>query len=409
MLQTVQMDLAKSQSWETVTLADLLTENPCNGLYKSSNFLGSGVLFLDINGLYKGLSADFSTARRINVDAKEFERYSLKISDILFNRVSKTPEGVGKAVMVDFLPEPSVFESNMIRVRLDLSRVDNLFLVYYLSSDKARKELLSKANLANQASINQQALKSLKIPLPPLSEQKRIARILDAADALRVKRREAISQLDALLQSTFLTLFGDPVSNPKCPVTNLDKHLIFVTSGGRGWAKYYSEKGKRFIRSLDVQMNGISNKEIILVDPPDNAEAKRTKVTKNDVLLTITGSRIGRVAKVPDYLEGSFISQHVAILRLDSHLMPDFLAHFLSLQQGGQIQIRKMQYGQTKPGLNFKQIRAFQIPIPSVKEQHHFADIVSSIEKQKAQQRIHLAELDTLFATLQSRAFKGEL
>ena len=54
----------------------------------------------------------------------------------------------------------------------------------------------------------------LQIPLPPLAEQKRIAGILDAADALRAKRREALAQLDTLLQSTFLDMFGDPVTNP---------------------------------------------------------------------------------------------------------------------------------------------------------------------------------------------------
>ncbi len=92
---------------------------------------------------------------------------------------------------------------------------------------------------------------------------------------------------------------------------------------------------------------------------------------------------------------GHFISQHVAILRLRDQLMPEFVARFLSLEDCGQIQISKLQYGQTKPGLNFRQIR--------------FVAIVECVEHQKAIQRAHLAELDTLFASLQSRAFKGEL
>lgn len=129
---------------------------------------------------------------------------------------------------------------------------------------------------------------------------------------------------------------------------------------------------------------------------------------RGDILLTITGSRIGRVARLPDTLEGAYISQHVAILRLGSELIPEFIARFLSYE-GGQIQIAKFQYGQTKPGLNFKQIESFIVPIPATEDQQRFVTIVESVEKQKAHQRTHMAKLDTLFASLQQRAFKGEL
>ncbi len=76
-------------------------------------------------------------------------------------------------------------------------------------------ELKAKGRGATFLQVSKSDIGSLQIPLPPIEEQKRIAAILDAADALRVKRRESIAQLDALLQSTFLDMFGDPVRNPK--------------------------------------------------------------------------------------------------------------------------------------------------------------------------------------------------
>ena len=251
----------------------------------------------------------------------------------------------------------------------------------------------------------------MKSPLPPLAEQRRITEVLDQAEALRARRRAALAQLDSLTQSLFLDLFGDPATNPKgVNIEPLDNYLLFVTSGGRGWAESYAPTGSRFIRSLDVQMNHIGNDDIAFVAAPDNAEARRTRVKAGDVLLTITGSRIGRVAPVPEDLEGSFISQHVAILRVDSkRIEPGFLSFFLSFDAGGQRQIAKAQSGQTKPGLNFEQIRRFQVPVPPIELQSEFARQVTAVEKLKRAQCASLAELDALFATLPHRAFRGEL
>jgi type I restriction enzyme S subunit len=249
------------------------------------------------------------------------------------------------------------------------------------------------------------------MPLPPLAEQRRIAELLDRTEALRARRCAALAQLDSLTQSLFLDLFGDPATNPKgVSIESLGNNLLFVTSGGRGWAEFYSPTGSRFIRSLDVQMNHIGSDDVALVAAPNNAEARRTRVKAGDVLLTITGSRIGRVASVPSDLEGSYISQHVAILRVDSkRIEPSFLSFFLSFEAGGQRQIAKAQYGQTKPGLNFEQIKRFQVPVPPIELQREFARQVRAVEKLKTAQRASLEELDALFGSLQHRAFRGEL
>ncbi|WP_293351503.1 MULTISPECIES: restriction endonuclease subunit S [unclassified Microcoleus] len=251
----------------------------------------------------------------------------------------------------------------------------------------------------------------MEIPVPILEEQRRIAEILDRAQSLISKRREAIAELDTLSEAIFIEMFGDPVTNPKgLSIKPLGDYLLFITSGGRGWAKFYAPSGSRFLRSLDVKMNCISNDDITFVSPPNNAEARRTQVKNGDVLLTITGSRIGRAAPVPNELQGAYISQHVAILRLDpKSISPLFLSFFLSFKTGGQRQIAKVQYGQTKPGLKFEQIKNFQVPIPSIDLQQEFVHRVEVVEKLKAAHRASLSELDALFASLQHRAFRGEL
>jgi type I restriction enzyme S subunit len=285
------------------------------------------------------------------------------------------------------------------------------YLAYYLLKPDMVSAADGRATGANLPRISPGALGEMKIPLPPLPVQMRIAEVLDRAEALRAKRRAALAQLDTLAQAIFLDMFGDPVRNPKgLNVYPLGKYLVFITSGSRGWAEFYVPTGSRFIRSLDVQMNFIGSDDKTFVAAPDNAEARRTRVKAEDVLLTITGSRIGRVAPVPKDMEGSYISQHVAILRVHSqHLNPQFLSFFLSLATGGQRQIAKAQYGQTKPGLNFEQIRRFQVPVPPMEMQTRFAVRIAEVERLKDAYRASLTNIDALFASLQHRAFRGEL
>ena len=149
----------------------------------------------------------------------------------------------------------------------------------------------------------------IEVSLPSLPEQRRIAGQLEEAHRLRRTRRYALELTDTFLPAAFLALFGDPRTNPMSfPVVGLGDFLSFVTSGSRGWADYYAPEGSRFIRSLDVRMNRISDEDAAFVKPPIGAEANRTRVRPADVLLTITGSRIGRVALVPEKLSGSYIT-----------------------------------------------------------------------------------------------------
>lgn len=246
------------------------------------------------------------------------------------------------------------------------------------------------------------------ILFPDVPEQERIAALLDQADRLRRTRRYALELTDTFLPAAFLELFGDPATNPLgLPVAKLGEFLSFVTSGSRGWADYYAPEGARFIRSLDVRMNNISDEDAVFVKPPNGAEADRTRVKPADVLLTITGSRIGRVAPVPERLNGAFISQHVAILRLKAGLLPEFLSMFLSLDTGGQREIACVQYGQTKPGLNLDQIRELRVPVPHLCRQQQFLELAKRVERLRSVQREALRQAEHLFASLLHRAFSG--
>ena len=257
--------------------------------------------------------------------------------------------------------------------------------------------------------ITKGALKKVKLYLPSVHDQIRIAHLLIKVEGLIAQRKQNLQQLDGLLKSVFVEMFGDPVRNPqKHKISVLGSFIVHLTSGGRGWAKYYSATGKRFIRSLDVQMNAIGSDDIVYVTPPASKESDRTRVEPGDVLLTITGSKIGRVCFVPLGFEEAYISQHVAIIRTQ-RLNPAYLSYYLSMPNCGQRIINKQQYGQAKPGLNLTQIKNFKILEPDIDLQDHFETIVEKVEGLKSHYQQSLTELENLYGAFSQKAFKGEL
>jgi type I restriction enzyme, S subunit len=286
-------------------------------------------------------------------------------------------------------------------LRAQPALADQHYVWHWLT--KVEGELAAKGKGATFKQVTKEDLCELKIPLPPIEEQRRIAAILDKAAEIRTKRRAALTQLDNLTGFIFTQARGS------APRVELGTHLDFITSGARGWASYYADSGTRFIRSLDVRMGEISSASCVFVNAPDSAEARRIATRPGDVLLTITGSRIGRASVVPDDLAGSYISQHVAILRPKTdRLSPAWLCGQL-VSPDGQAQVAASQYGQSKPGLGFDHIRRFQLPLPELADQEKYAVLVESSLSLRRSMGLDRQKVDALFSSLQERAFRGEL
>jgi type I restriction enzyme S subunit len=293
-------------------------------------------------------------------------------------------------------------------VRPRPGQADARYLLHFLRQERIRRDGERKmTGSAGQRRVPEHFLAGLNIPLPSLPEQRRIAEILDKADALRTKRRATFAQLDTLTQSIFLDMFGDHTTILKrWPTKKLGELLDFLTSGSRGWAEHYAESGELFLRIQNVQRDELLLDDIAYVNAPDTTEAKRTRVEPGDVLLSITAD-LGRTAVVPEGLGPAFINQHLSILRTKA-LAPQFLSAYLT-SPVGQRQVSGRNRHAVKAGLNFDDIRSFLVPVPPAGIQQDFVSCVNSVEKLKTCQRGSLRELDALFASLQHRAFRGEL
>jgi len=377
---------------------------PFGSSLKKSELVKSGI---PVAGIENVLPNKFVKGFRRFISAAKFEElsdYEVLPSDVLVTTMGT----IGRAASIPADIGRIIFDSHLFRMRVDTRRVYPPYLCYALNSNLVTSQLKRMARGAIMEGLNTTILRQCSIPLPDVPKQRLIAGQLEQADRLVYTRNYGLELVDTLLPAVFLQMFGDPTTNPlDLPFTELGDYLSFVTSGSRGWADYYVPKGARFIRSLDVRMNNISDDEAVFVKPPDGAEAERTRVEPGDVLLTITGSRIGRVAPVPERLGGAFISQHVAILRLKPGILPEFLSMFLSLAPGGQRQIARAQYGQTKPGLNLDQIREMRIPVPHINHQQRFLEVVKQVDRLRAVQREAMRQAEHLFASLLDRAFNN--
>jgi type I restriction enzyme S subunit len=310
---------------------------------------------------------------------------------------------IARSSPIAFIADGKFWVNNHAHVLGATERVELKYLAYFFETLDLKPYVTGSA----QPKLTRKSLDRIIVPLPPIAEQKRIAAILDKAEELRGLRRKALEELDAIVQSIFLEMFGDLKSIlGKWTNRKLGELLDFLTTGSRGWAAYYASSGDLFLRIQNVRSDELLLNDVAYVKAPDTAEAKRTRVQAGDVLISMTAD-LGRAAVIPEGLKTAYINQHLAILRTKA-LVPRFLSAYLTSPLGQQQALGRNRQG-VKAGLNFDDVRSFVVPVPPFTLQQEFAHRVEAIERLKVTHRESLAQLDALFASLQHRAFRGEL
>lgn len=290
-------------------------------------------------------------------------------------------------------------------IRAHEGKSDRRFVQHVLAA--GYQQIRSRGVGSTFINISSEALSEFKMPMVLLSEQQRIASILDQAVTLRAKRRAALAQLDKMAQAIFVEMFGDDQSiEQDWPVTSLGDILSFMTSGSRGWATHYVDRGDIFLRIQNVGKGELNLNDVAYVQAPQTTEARRTRVQAGDVLLSITAD-LGRTAVVSEGIGDAYINQHLVIIR-QSRLHPLFLSHFLSTPHG-QAQITRRNKQGVKAGLNFDDVRSIRVPLPPRNLQDAYAVRCAQIARVRASQTESIKHLDALFTSLQHRAFRGEL
>ena len=246
-------------------------------------------------------------------------------------------------------------------------------------------------------------LLKVKMLVPPKPTQLSIVSELDKLNELIQIKKEQLKDYDALAQSIFYEMFGDPVENEKgWEVKKLGELCSKIGSGAtpRGGNESYKDEGISLIRSLNVYNNEFRRKDLAYIDDEQAAALSNVTLLENDVLLNITGASVARCCIVPSDLLPARVNQHVCIIRpLDNVLVPIFLNKVLT---NISYQIRLLTLarskGATREALPKSVVDSLLVPLPPLSLQQSFAHKIEQIEQQKAAIQKTITDLETLLA-----------
>lgn len=357
---------------------------------------------------------------------------------------------VGRTILID---KSTIDDSSLPLVCSNFFRqvrlhafVDSAYVQYFLSHAyfKGRFDEF-QTQTTNLRNLNfTKFLEGVRIDLPPLNEQHRIAakleKLLSRVDAAQARLAAIPSILKRFRQSVLAAACSgalttdwraeNPNPNPypvkaeqfsdvdlDCPphwrVTRLGELTELVTSGSRGWARYYSDSGSRFIRAQNINADILNLDDIAFVQLPLGTEGLRTRVRQYDLLVTITGANVTKSALVESPIEDAYISQHVALIRLANTHLSKFLFSYVTSPTHGRKQLQSAAYGQGKPGLNLDNIRDVVVCLPPLAEQEEIVRRVEALFKTadalEARYRTAEAHIDKLTQSILAKAFRGEL
>lgn len=350
--------------------------------------------------------------KSMNFTDAEMAIYRLEPGDLLLGEASGSAREVGKPAIWDGQIGDCAFQNTLIRVRPH--GVDARYLLHYFKFVAGSGRFAERSRGVGIFHLGRQALADWPVPLPPLEEQRRIAAVLDAAEALRTKRRQALAKLDTLTQSIFIDMFGDEQAEwTFTPIEQLAaEHPGSVRTGPFGSQllhEEFADEGPVAVLGID---NAVQNRFVWgdrrFISAEKYEQLRRYTVRPGDVLVTIMGT-CGRVAIVPDDAPLAINTKHLCCITLDAQrCLPEFLWACLRFHPKVLRQLGATR-GAVMPGLNMGLIKQAKIPEPPLKLQVEFARRKRLVEQEQSLVGRHQQELDDLFGSLQQRAFRGEL
>lgn len=342
-----------------------------------SGFVPSGIPFINAGHLVNG-EVDFAEMNYISEDQfRKLGSGKTQQDDILYCLRGS----LGKTAVVRHGGDAAIASSLVI---IRPSKACCVRYIYrYLTSPLAESELRQFDNGSSQPNLSATSVKKYQVPLPPLEEQRRIAEVLDRADALRQKRRLARQKLDTLLQSVFLDMFGDPVTNPK------------------GWKLRPLGEVAMLQRGFDLPVQDRRQGQVPIYAANGPVGSHDSYRVKGPGVVTGRSGTLGKVHYVKEDFWPLNTSLWVKNFYGNEPHWVLFLLRSMRLEQ--------FTRGVGVPTLNRNLVHVVDVPVPPVELQQRFAVRVESIQQQIAAYSAHLAELDTLFASLQFHAFRGEI
>ena len=253
----------------------------------------------------------------------------------------------------------------------------------------------------------------IKIPLPPLQEQKRIAAILDKADAIRRKRRRAIELADEFLRSVFLDIFGNPVLNSKGWKEDRLDQISEIVSGVTKGRKF---NGKATVLVPYMRVANVQDGRILIDDVQEiealESEIEKYRLKRGDILLTEGGDpdKLGRGAVWKGDIDPCIHQNHIFRVRTNRKMiLPEYLSALIGSQRGKRYFLKAAKQTTGVASINKTQLSCFPALVPPIETQFEYLNRLEMFDHMVDIQMNNHKESDNLFNSLVQRAFRGEL
>ena len=330
----------------------------------------------------------------------------IRIDDIVMCTSSGSSDLVGKCARSteDF---DGSFGAFCAGIRADQEKASPSYLYHFLCTP-VFKNWTSASSGANIKNIRVSELAEFQVPLPSLPEQKRIAAILDKADAIRRKRQQAIQLADDFLRAVFLDMFGDPATNPKgwetftlADVVRKDSIITY----GIVQAGEHVDGGVPYIRTGDFKDGRLVRSGYACTSNDIASKFKRSEVAAGDIVYCIRAS-VGSADVVPEFLAGANLTQGTAKISPAHDMKAEFLVELLR-SAGFRSWIDKNSKGATFKEITLARLREAPVFKPPMFEQETFIRIKKIVMERLAGK---FQEADVpLFESLSQKAFSGQL
>ncbi len=363
------------------------------------------VTFLPMSSVSEDATVSYHEERQIADVLKGYTYFER--GDVLLAKITPCMEN-GKAALLDTMPTSVGFGSTEFHVLRPGPEIDARYLFYGVWN--ARFRFVAERNMtgtAGQKRVPTSFLRAQRIPLPPLAEQRRIAAMLDKADAVRRKRREAVGLLDEFLRSVFLEMFGDPVRNEKGWEVRTLRELVDpdrpITYGILKPGPDQPD-GIPYVRVVDMVEGTV--RDAVRRTTRKIAEAyKRSMLRAGDVLLSIRG-HVGRIAVTPKELEGGNITQDTARLAIIGTHMAPYMQMCLASEPMQQLMQRFVK-GVAVRGINLGDVKELPVPVPPLNLREVFTKVLERHGKLWHEAVEAQDHHNDLFNSLAQRAFRS--
>lgn len=391
------------------SVADVFNgKTPAKSEHRESGFPVLKIRDIDAAGQFKGVFESFVEPAFAN----RFVAKHAQIGDVLvLNAAHNASHVASKTHRVEDGNVGALITGEWLTIRPDVSQLEGSYLAHWVTSAPVRAAM---KDCVKGIHLYPKDVAQLKIPLPPLSEQRRIAAILDQADTVRTRRRQRDVLLHSVEAAIFQSIFGPESSGPRCwrsmPLKALS--LDGLKNGAYFPKERYSDDGIEMVHMADAFYDLIPRGGLRRVSA-SSEEIEKYAVIEGDVLIarrSLNYAGAGKPSLAATSSEPLLFESSLIRMRLDpSLILKEYLFGVLSSKEFKRTKLSKIVTGTTIFGVSQSNMGELAIPIPPMELQNRYRDILTEFRRMSPGIDTFASELDHLFASLQSRAFRGEL